>query len=361
MEGGRLMAPRPRGGDPDDPGSSSNGSRSRPRTPIAPPTTTIERDETRRRPGQAPADPTRYPGYDPDKGYPLAQYVDWRNRLRSEFPGLFENEPELAALMWQRESEKWSDERMQLAYDNWERAHAVDTGGGGGGRGGGGGGGGQTTEQQIEGAYAAIKNLLGTWGLEMTEESMRAVAGAAVQNKWDTNQLEDYLAGAIDGSTLQEGTVLSSEQVIREKARSQLLNVSDETVRQYARRIASSELTMEGVDALLKQQAKLAWGWAAESIDQGFSVVDVLAPTRDLLAQTLDLGPASIDLMDPKYSGMIQTRDEKTGEIRAATTEEVLARARQTDRFKQTRGAGEMVAKAAMMFRKIQEGQVSGF
>lgn len=223
-------------------------------------------------------------------------------------------------------------------------------GGGGGGRGGGGGGGGGATkEQQYASAEAAVRNRAGVLGLTFDDAAISSLAKAVVDGNWSSDQLDDYLIPAAQ-QTNEAGLITSTVRQIQQAASNQLLRVSDATAREWAARIASSEMDMNGVQSLLQAQAVQRYGWAASQISQGIGVRDLLLPTRDRIADELELDPESIDLMDDRWMSMVQTVDSN-GTTRAATDSEAIMRARQQPEWSRTRKAGDMVATMALTLR----------
>lgn len=214
---------------------------------------------------------------------------------------------------------------------------------------GGGGGAGMSKEQEYAAAAAEVRNRAGLLGITFTDEEINAVAKAAVDNKWSAAQLDDYLVPAAK-NTNNAGEITVSVQQVQELAARQLLSVSDATAREWAARISSGEMTLEGVNSLLMSQAKLRYSWAADTIQQGISMRDLMLPARDRLANELEMNAEDIDLMDPKWLGMLQTTDD-AGTTRAATDSEIVVRARQDPAWMNTRAATNTAANMVTMIR----------
>lgn len=222
------------------------------------------------------------------------------------------------------------------------------SGGSGSRRYGGGGGGGATKDQQYAQAAAAIKNRASALGVKLDEAGIVSLAKVVVDSNWSNDQLDDYLVPA----ATEPGLITYGVDTIKKMAAQQLLNVSDATAKEWAMKMESGEMTTEGIQSLLQGQAVQKYGWAASQVGQGVSVRDMLLPSRDLIARELELNPEEVDLMDTKWLGMVQTKDDKTGEIRAATDSEVVMRARQDPQWSRTRAAGATMAGVATMIRE---------
>lgn len=228
---------------------------------------------------------------------------------------------------------------------------------GGGGRGGGGGG--PTKAQQIAAAEAAIRNMTGTMGYTtFPESSIKALATTVVQQNWSNEQLTDYLVKGATGDwgQLTSGTLSAGVDRVKELAGKQLISVSDDTARSWAARLVSGELDENGLQSMLQAQAKARFGWAADTIDKGISMSDLLAPSRDRIAQELEIAPNAVNLSDPKYMSMVTVTDPKTGP-RIATDAEVVRNARKDEQWKSTRTASAMASSVGVMLRRYVEGR----
>jgi hypothetical protein len=229
-------------------------------------------------------------------------------------------------------------------------------GGGGGGRGGGGGGpSAEDIAKQVESAKAEVRNRAATLGRPLSEDEVTFLATAAVNENWSGAQLDDQLMS--DPSKITEpGLVQVSSDQIKAAGSAQLMNVSDETARQWALRINSGEMDITAVQSIFQQQALAEFGWAAESLKSGLTMRDILTPARDKIASELEIGANQVDLMDPKYRQMAQQFD-KDGKPRAATMTEVTQSARKDAQWANTANAARLAANTAQLMRQTFEGQ----
>jgi hypothetical protein len=274
--------------------------------------------------------------------------------LNPFFAGNPERKDEIKALAWTYLSIGIGDDFIDETRNRGLLPAGSTDGSGSRGRGGGGGGG-ASLAQQYAAAEAAIRNQARTLGLELDEGGIQALAKTVVDANWSGDQLTDYLVpGAV--STTLPGTITATVAQIQQMAGQQLLNVSEATAREWAGRIASDEMTLEGVQSLLQTKATEKYGWAASNISQGVGVRDMLLPTRDIIARELELNPEDVDLMDSKWLSMVQTADSKTGEIRAATDSEVVIRARKDPKWKDTRAAAASMSQISTRMREYLGG-----
>jgi len=221
------------------------------------------------------------------------------------------------------------------------------------------GGGGASKAQQYAAAEAAIRNQAATLGYEtFGDAQIKALAKTAVDNSWSGDQLTDHLVNGATGDwgKLGKGTLTAGVEAIKAQAQSQLIAISDVTARQWSKRIASGELDTDGLRSLIQAQAQARYGWAADQIGKGITMADFLAPSRDRIAQVLEMPPEKVDLMDPQYMKMVTATDEKGG-MRPATDTEIIRNARSDGRWASTSNARSTLSSAAVMLRNYVEGR----
>lgn len=283
----------------------------------------------------------------------LMEYDEWWADTGWAWSKFMEANPDQAD--WIKKTAWTYREDSNIVYDRFTKKGLNDPTGptsGSRGRGGGGGGGGVSKAQQYTQAEAAIRNMTRTLGLELGDASIKAVAKTAVDNNWSDDMLSDYFAPQAQ-TTTNPGTITALVAQIQNNAAKQLLTVSESTAREWASRIASNEMSEESITALFQTQAAQRYGWAADQINQGLNVRDILLPTRDRIANELEMNPEQIDLMDPKWLSMVQTSDDKTGAVRAATDSEAIMRARKDPQWARTRNATALAGDVSTMLRDI--------
>lgn len=232
------------------------------------------------------------------------------------------------------------------------------SGGGGGGHGGGGGGGSAAnTEQQIANAAASIKNEARKMGLDLDDDAINSLAGVVVNNNWSADMLNEYLAGgAATGTDVKAGTFTSSVDAVKAVAASQLMPISDSSAREWAGRIASGEMDMDGLRSMVANMARMKYTWAQPVIDSGVTMSDFLKPSRDRVASELELNADSVNLLDPRWQSMMYVTDDK-GLTRAATDSEIVAKARRQPEYQRTKAAGDNMAGLATFLSNKFEGR----
>jgi len=296
-------------------------------------------------PGGGSAFPGRVPGET------RSAYKQWFEYYRADVSPWLDANPtrsdELQAVIWtyRNEPTKMRDEVLRLGF-------TAPGGGGtdGSGSRGSGSSGGASIAEQYASAEAAVRNRSRMLGLELDDGGIKALAKTVVDGKWSPDQLDDYMVpGAVN--TNAPGMITATVNRVQQLAAQQLIRVSDASAREWAGRIASGEMDLAGVQSLLQAQAASKYTWAASQISQGISVRDMLLPARDRIASELELAPESVDLMDDKWIGMMQTVDDK-GQTRASTDSEITMRARKMPEWSSTQRAGQAVAEYAATIRQ---------
>lgn len=198
--------------------------------------------------------------------------------------------------------------------------------------------------RQKEAQAATIRNLAGTLGVGI-EGNLDDLAGRMLRAGWTEEQAMDYLVSLVQGETSYTGGTLGSLQNdVRAEAAKYLIDISDQTSSNYARRIASGELTIEGAASVFAQQARARFPWLSESIDKGITPDMYFAPMRDQVARQLEMNVEDIDPMDPKWLDMLEVTDSASGERRGATGYELLGRVRGMNDYYKTNNAQSLYA-----------------
>lgn len=281
-------------------------------------------------------------------------YNQWLNWARSTKPGFTQGEQQYGKkwlqLAWWSATQGVTDENVVRGWMLEGQMIPPSVGSGGGG--------GVPKAQQYAAAEAAIRNQAATLGYTtMAETEIKSLARTVVDQNWSGDQLTDKLVNDATKNydALTGGTIRGAVDQIKAGAASQLIAISDATARQWAKRMASGELDTDGLRNMLQTQATARYGWAADVIQSGMTMSDFLAPSRDRLANELEMNSEEVSLLDPKIMDMMTVVDEK-GQRRVANDYEIVRNARKDERWKSTSNARTTLSSAAMMLRRYVEG-----
>lgn len=206
-----------------------------------------------------------------------------------------------------------------------------------------GGGSGRSSAQRqndIRNLTVSISNRARQLGIPLSGDQIAYIATAADQMDYSNEQLAAVLDGLVNWENLQPGVLTDQADAIKQKATQYLVNLSEDTVRDYSRRIAAGSMSADTVDSILRTQAKQSLPWMKEVIDQGLSPLDVLSAGRDQVARSLEISVGEVNLMDQKYLDFLTTKDSQ-GNTRLATQSEIQKNVRRDIRWQKTNEARE--------------------
>ena len=198
---------------------------------------------------------------------------------------------------------------------------------------------------------ATIQNRARTLGVTMSGDQITSLARTAAQNGWTEDQVIDRLVAQASWSTLAAGDLTANRDKVKAMASEYLVNVSDATAQQYAARMASGEMSEDGVRSAFQRQARSRFAWMADDIDQGVTPSMYLDPIKQTIAAELEVAPDEVNLMDGEYLGMVEVPGED-GKMRAATIREAQLSARKDPRWKNTSRAQAQISRTASFIQE---------
>lgn len=202
-------------------------------------------------------------------------------------------------------------------------------------------------------AAANIQNRARKLGLQLSDSQIQQLAITVVKFNWTDEQVVDKLIGQVNFQGLTPGDLTAFKDQVKTIAGNYLINVSDSTAEQYALRLASGEMSLQGAESAFKEQAKQRFTWMADQIDQGISPGMYFDPIKNQIARELEISPEEINLMDNKYLSMVEIADPETGKMRGATLREAQLLARKDERWANTSQAQQQVMATADMISRI--------
>lgn len=170
-----------------------------------------------------------------------------------------------------------------------------------------------------------IQQAAGQLGVTLTAAQVQALATESLSSGWSTDQLKGQIIGNIDwtGTGGTEGTLQATKQAMKDLGRHYFANIDDQQAQKWAIAISNGTLTEDGVKATLQDQANARWTFL-----KGTAPADYFAPIQGAIAQELEVPSGAVDLMDPKWSSILERRNDK-GELVPATITEARITARQ--------------------------------
>jgi hypothetical protein len=159
------------------------------------------------------------------------------------------------------------------------------------------------------------------------------------------------------------GDLLAYADQVRQHARDYYIPVSDDFVVQWAKNMYAGKADPQALDAYLAQQAKIRFPTMAAQIGDtsmsggaGMSPRQLFSGLQNEVAKQLEVDPTTIDMMDPKWSKLIDYVDptDKSGTHRLMTYSEADQFARSQPEWQTTKGAQDQAyAMAAYLTQQM--------
>jgi hypothetical protein len=206
-----------------------------------------------------------------------------------------------------------------------------------------------TAMAQVKQMRARLKDLSGSMGKSLTAAGQHWISVQALRNGWDDTQVTDAVLSTIKWKDYSRGGTQTKSiggdmgatiQQLRALNAQYMVQGSDSGDFESALRILGGNQNIEGIEAMLADQAKKRWTHLTDAIESGVTPAQYFEQHRAVIAEQLEINPDQVDLMrDPAWRQVISHNDEKSGEIRPMTLSEATTLARQDDRWKATKGA----------------------
>lgn len=148
----------------------------------------------------------------------------------------------------------------------------------------------------------SISNLTSQLGFTLNNDDTKWIAGRVLREGWSDEQLKRFLGQLARQNGLGAGQISDQAAGFKALARSYLSTMSDQQAQEFAIRVAEGSLSREGVESLLRNEAKSRFTWLAPQIDSGMTPQDLFGATRNAVAQELEIDPNQIDLNDSNWS-----------------------------------------------------------
>lgn len=216
----------------------------------------------------------------------------------------------------------------------------------------GGMGSGVNTANVIRSYETAILNRSMSLGMKLSPEQISYIARVAQAQDFSQEQLMSAIVNLADFKSLQSGSLTATVDEVKAMAKSYLVNVSDQTLQDYAKQIASGQATPEGIKSYIRAQAKAMNPWLSTYIDAGVDPAEVLRASRDTIAKSLGLDVNAVDFTNDRFLKLATIADEKTG-TRLANNQELIKNIRSDSAWASTNEARNATTDLVGMISKI--------
>lgn len=208
------------------------------------------------------------------------------------------------------------------------------------------------TQNDVDNAAAAIRDRAAQWGISLSDEEVNRHAQTAVQYEYSDARVIDALLDGIEFSQISTGEIAQGKLNLRNYANRYLVRLNEQDVNDLTERLFRQELTLDGLQAYLSDQAKINMPFLENYIDRGFTPIDVFKSPMNLAAEELGIDVSSIDIMDPEWNSVLIRTDDK-GNQRVATNMEVRDAVRNMEGWEQTDAARRSATDIGMWLGNI--------
>lgn len=215
-----------------------------------------------------------------------------------------------------------------------------------------GGGTGINRANTIRSFETAILNRSTALGMTLTPEVISYIAKVAEAQDFSSEQLMNAIVDLVDFESVKTGELTSSLDDMKALGRSYLIATSDETLQDYAKKLATGAATVDGIESAFRAQAKALFPWMASTIDAGVSPEEMLRPARDMIAKSLGLANTEVDFTNDRFIKLATFEDEKQG-TRLATQQELMKNIRSDEAWANTSEARTTATGMASMLSRI--------
>lgn len=192
--------------------------------------------------------------------------------------------------------------------------------------------------------------LAGTWESYGVDGDIDEMAKQIERLQLNEAQVNQKVAAALSAESestgLDRGTTgsVSADELMRIARMEYLTPVDRQTVERWAIRAIRTGEDVEGA----WRQFLAGLAGPRFGIDQaaGVAPADVMAPVKMAIAESLEISPDEIDLLDSRYSSVLQV-ETADGRYRPMTQHEATVWARSQDEYKTTKGAQDRAASIA--------------
>jgi hypothetical protein len=199
---------------------------------------------------------------------------------------------------------------------------------------------------QMESLIAA---KVSEWGPELQQlginlggpEGVKKWAENAIKYGWTADQVREKFAGQLAKKSKRDGLAegsapdLSADALVSMARNDYFLPISRQDAERWAVDIFSGAKSEEQMRSYF---ARLASSRFPGLEEQGFTPGEYMAPVRNMIAETLEMNPADVNLLDKRWSEVLEMQGAD-GKFRPMTFGEAGRWARKRPEYQQTTGA----------------------
>lgn len=196
---------------------------------------------------------------------------------------------------------------------------------------------------------AELAPQLAELGLPSTGGFVTMIADSALRFGWTPDQLRAKLAGhltAQSGKTgLQQESApdMTADKLMQIARTEYFVPIGRQDAERWAIAIFQGQKTEESLRDYFMQLAASRFPGLTE---QGFTPGEYMAPVRNIIAETLEINPLEVDLLDPRWAAVLE-QEGSDGKLRPMSIGEAARWARSRPEYQSTQGALEKASNVA--------------
>ena len=283
---------------------------------------------------------------------PVASDGSTEEAVRRQYPHLayLLDNPEVKAVLLDAASKGWDDATLQGALWKttwwqttsnvtrlWDQKFNQDN---------------ATALAEWDQKTAVIGNRAAQMGFQLNDQDTKWIAGRVLREGWSDEQLNRFLGTLARQNGIGPGQVTEQAAMFKQLAKNYMTNLTDKQAMEYAIRVSEGTLSREGVESLLRNEAKGRFYWLAPQIDAGFSPMDLFGSMRKTVADTLEMDAEQIDMSDPQWSALTSPIIGEDGKVRSMNFHEAQRWARQRPEWRFTDNANRSAAETELFVLK---------
>ena len=196
-----------------------------------------------------------------------------------------------------------------------------------------------TYEANLQATTVLVQQTAAKIGASIPPKKLKSIAEKALATNMDEAALANVLGGYVKfvGGTLK-GEAGQYENSIKSYAASQGVTLDDQSIKNQAALIARKLATEEDFKNQIAQQAISSYPGYKQQIEAGQTMQDIANPYIQIMAQQLEVNPASIRLTDPLIRNALNGVN-KDGKPTGMDQTTFMQRVRNDPRWSQTSNA----------------------
>lgn len=193
-----------------------------------------------------------------------------------------------------------------------------------------------------------------TKGLNGAPADVQAFAEEVIKYGWSPDEVRARLASLLQHTSEREGLTqgsapdITADELMRIARTEFFVPISRMDAERWAVDIYAGRKTEEALRDYLANMAEARFPGIKE---QGFTPGDYMAPIRNIIADTLEMAPESVDLLDRRWAEVLQYQGPD-GKLRPMSLAEAERYARSRPEYQQTKGAKAEAASMAETLAK---------